>query len=190
MGRVATTPNIELSETFDQIILCNSTAGERWYVAQTLAHAEARADGQLRAQKFATFFPRVQRTTRHARKLRTGLAPAFPGYVFVRMDVNRDRWRSVNGTIGVSRLIMARDLPAPVPNGIVEALIGYVDERGVACFERDLALGQGVRVKQGPLAQAVGELVRLDGNGRVRVLLDIMGGKIEATLARSALEAA
>jgi hypothetical protein len=33
-------------------------------------------------------------------------------------------------------------------------------------------------------------LERLDANGRVRVLLDIMGGKVPALLDRSALEAA
>lgn len=162
----------------------------RWYVAQTIARQETRADMQLRAQEFATFLPRVQRTVRHARKLRTILTPAFPGYVFVRLDVTRCRWRSVNGTIGVSRLIMAHDVPAPVPQGVVETLMDYVDQVGIARFDRDLKIGQAVRIKDGPLAAAVGRLVRLDANGRVRVLLEIMGGQIQATVERSALEAA
>jgi transcriptional antiterminator RfaH len=162
----------------------------RWYVAQTLARAESRADMQLRAQHFETFLPRVSRTTRHARKLRTTLVPAFPGYVFVRLDLARDRWRSVNGTIGVAKLIMAQERPAPVPYGVVETLINYADSAGVAHFERDLAVGQLVRIKDGPLAEVVGKLLRLDANDRVRVLLDIMGGRIETRLDRSSLEAA
>ena len=164
--------------------------GARWYVVQTIARAEARADFQLRSQEFATFFPRVQRTTRHARKLRTVLTAAFPGYLFVSLDIERDRWRSVNGTFGVSRLIMAHGMPTPVPQGVVETIMDYVDAAGVAHFERDLAVGQAVRVKDGPLAAAVGRLVRLDANGRVRVLLEIMGGQVETSVARSALEAA
>lgn len=130
------------------------------------------------------------RTTRHARKLRNVLTAAFPGYLFVSLDVARDRWRSVNGTYGVSRLIMANGMPAPVPHGVVETIMDYVDAAGIAHFDRDLVIGQTVRVKDGPLATAVGELVRLDANGRVRVLLDIMGGKVEASVSRSALEAA
>ena len=42
--------------------------------------------------------------------------------------------------------------------------------------------GQAVRVTAGPLAEAVGELVRLDKSGRVRVLPEIMGGRVLATV--------
>lgn len=162
----------------------------RWFVAQTLSRSEGRAQAQLQAQEFHTFLPRVERTVRHARKLRTVLSAAFPGYIFVRLDLQRDRWRSVNGTIGVSRLIMARDLPVPAPPGVVETIMGYVDEFGVARFDRDLVEGQAIRIKAGPLADAVGTLVRLDSSGRVRVLLEIMGGAIQASFERSVLEAA
>lgn len=164
--------------------------GARWYVAQTIAGAELRADLQLKAQRFETFFPRVKRTVRHARKLRTVLAPAFPGYLFVRLDLARDRWRSINGTFGVSRLIMAHELPMPVPDGVVETIAGYVDRNGVAHFERDLQEGQAVKIKDGPLAEAVGKLIRMEANGRVRVLLEIMGSHIETRLERESLEAA
>ena len=77
-----------------------------------------------------------------------------------------------------------------VPNGVVETIMDYVDASGVTHFDRDLLVGQTIRIKEGPLAQAMGELVRLDANGRVRVLLDIMGGKVETSVSRSALEAA
>lgn len=160
---------------------------ERWYVVRTLANREAGARLQLEAQGFRTFLPRVTRTVRHARKLRTVKSPAFPGYLFVALDLSRDRWRSVNGTFGVMSLIMGDDLPIPAPVGVVEALIGYVDETGTCRFDRDLAEGQEIRVVAGPLAQALGELVKLDANGRVRVLLDIMGGKVLTVLERSFL---
>jgi transcription antitermination factor NusG len=163
-------------------------ANQRWFVVQTQARCEIRADAQLRAQRFRTFYPRVERTVRHARKMRTTLTAAFPGYLFVQLDLSRERWRSINGTVGVSRLIMGGDLPLPVRHGVVETLMGYVDETGVARFERDLREGQTVRVKAGPLTEAIGKLVRLDGNGRVRVLLEIMG--VQASLERSVLEAA
>lgn len=164
--------------------------GERWYVVRALPKRETGAEAHLAAQGFRVFLPRVTRTVRHARKMRTVRTPAFPGYLFVAFDVQRDRWRSVNGTFGVMRLIMAEEMPTPVPCGIVETLINYVDETGVCRFDRDLVEGQSIRVIAGPLAQTLGELVRLDGNGRVRVLLELMGGKVSATLERASLEAA
>jgi transcriptional antiterminator RfaH len=164
--------------------------GQRWYVAQTLARREAGAMGQLRAQGFHVFLPQLYKTVRHARKLRTVKAPVFPGYLFVALDLQRDRWRSINGTIGVSRLVMGRDFPAPVPAGVVETFLDHLDDAGMCRMDGDLQRGQAVRVISGPLADAIGRLVDLDGNGRVRVLLEIMGGQVVTNLARSALEAA
>ncbi|MDE2579621.1 MAG: transcription antiterminator NusG [Hyphomicrobiales bacterium] len=162
----------------------------RWYVVQTLARQEARARAQLEAQGFTLFFPRVLRTIRHARKLRTAHVAAFPGYFFIALDLERDRWRSVNGTFGVSSLIMGHTHPTPAPRGVVEALQAYADPAGVLHLDRDLNEGQAVRIKHGPLTDAVGELVRLDSGGRVRVLLEIMGGKVQTEIERASLEAA
>jgi transcriptional antiterminator RfaH len=164
--------------------------GERWYVAQSLANREFGAALQLEAQRFRVFLPYVVKTVRHARRTRAARKAAFPGYMFVALDPKRDRWRSINGTVGVSRLITGGDgALAPVPRGVVETLLDYLDESGACRFDRALVVGQSVRVIAGPLADAIGRLVRLDGHGRVQVLLEILGGQIYATLERSALEA-
>lgn len=165
-------------------------SGERWYVVQTTANREAIAKLNLEAQGFATFGPQVLKTVRHARKLRTIRAALFPGYQFVALDLMRDRWRSVNGTRGVTRLIMGEDAPLPVPSGVVEALIDRLDQSGVCRFDRDLIEGQTIRVASGPFAEAIGHIISLDARGRVRALLDIMGGQVMTTLERSALTAA
>jgi transcriptional antiterminator RfaH len=129
----------------------------------------------------------VRRTVRHARKLRTVLAPLFPGYVFVILDLSRDRWRSVNGSIGVASLIMGAEQPIPVPRGVVEALIVTRESFGTACLEHELEIGQKVRIQSGPFAQALCQLEHLNDRGRVCVLLEIMGGKVPTFLDRSVL---
>jgi transcriptional antiterminator RfaH len=164
--------------------------GERWYVAQALANREFGAALQLEAQRFRVFLPYVVKSVRHARRTREAKKAAFPGYMFVALDTKRDRWRSINGTIGVSRLITGGDgALLPVPHGVVETLLDYLDESGACRFDRALVVGQTVRVIAGPLADAIGRLVRLDARGRVQVLLEILGGQVYATLERSALEA-
>ena len=165
-------------------------SGERWYVVRALPKREHGAEAQLAGQGFRVFLPKVSRNVRHARKTRAVHAPAFPGYLFVALDLQRDRWRSINGTFGVMSLIMVEERPAPVPRGVVETIIDYVDESGICHFDRGLMEGQAIRVTAGPLAEAVGELVRLDKSGRVRVLLEIMGGRVLATMERSSLVAA
>ena len=114
----------------------------RWYVAQTQPHREFGAERQLAAQGFKTFLPTHWKTTRHARAFRTAKAPLFPGYLFVELALGRDRWRSVNGTFGVSRMIMAGELPQPVPAGVVEALLALRDSTDTVSFGDQLRPGQ------------------------------------------------
>jgi len=162
----------------------------RWYVVQTLPHREAGAAGQLAAQGFSPFLPQMFKTVRHARKMRTVKAPLFPSYLFVSLDLGVDRWRSVNGTFGVARLVMAHERPAPVPAGVVETIMEAVDAKGVVRLDGGLDVGQRVEVVSGPFARTMGVLARLDDGGRVRVLLDIMGGQVPMALKRDSLRAA
>jgi transcription elongation factor/antiterminator RfaH len=161
-------------------------AGQRWYVVHTQPHREVRAEGQLCAQHFRTFLPRCLKTVRHARRLRSTLAPFFPGYLFVALDLERDRWRSVNGTFGVTRLVMAAEAPAPVPPGAVESLAAACGADG--CLQPTaFAVGDSVRVRAGPFTDLVGRLVRMDGGGRVQILLQLLGGEVPVSIEREAL---
>ena len=163
---------------------------EQWYVAQTLHHREKIAERHLRAQGFRPFFPQFRKTVRHARKLREVVAPVFPGYIFVIFDMERDRWHSINGTIGVSRLLTALKRPVPVPGGVVQALIGAIDASGCVVLGADLHVGQAVRVVAGPFVGGLGVLERLEGKRRVRVLLNIMGGQMPLMIDQDDLAAA
>ena len=160
---------------------------ERWYLVHTLPHNERRAQLHLGAQGFRTHFPTIEKTIRHARQLRTVRAPLFPRYIFLILDLGRDRWLSVWGTVGVSSLYTCNDRPVPVPDGIVETLIANSDEANLALFASGLTSGQSVRILSGPFANFVGKLERLDAAGRVRVLLEMMGTAVPVAIRRGAI---
>jgi transcription elongation factor/antiterminator RfaH len=160
---------------------------QRWFLVHTLSKSEQRAEWHLGAQGFRTYLPQIKKTIRHARKLRTIRAPVFPGYLFIVLDLERDRWLSVRSTVGVARLFTQQDgRPVPVPVGIVESLIEQSDGN-VARLDASLVKGQQVRILSGPFADFVGTLERLDGAGRVQVLLQMMGTAVPVALNRSAL---
>jgi len=161
-----------------------------WYVVQCLARREKYAQQNLNLQYFQTFYPFYFKTVRHARKTRTVQQALFPGYLFVNLDLNKDRWRSINGTYGVSRLIMNGERPSVVPHGIVDRLIEHTDQKGSVRLDDGLKVGQKVKIVSGPMNELIGELLTLDDSGRVRVLLEIMSGKIVVTLNRSTLHPA
>jgi len=156
----------------------SSGNGLRWYVVCARPHAETRAFVHLKRQGFQTFLPLYRKTIRHARQFRTVNAPLFPRYLFVALNLDRDRWRSVNGTFGVSRLIMEGERPKSIRSGVVEHLIVATDPYGLVLAAPDLKPGEKVRFASGPFAGLVGELLALDDDGRVRVLLEVMGAQI------------
>ena len=151
--------------------------GARWFAVQSQPRREAGAQKQLNNQGYSTFLPRIKATRRHARKVENILAPFFPRYFFIVLNMKRDQWRSVNGTIGVSRLVMQGDSPLPVPHGIIEPMIASADESGLMHFgsEHKLHVGQKVEIMTGPLSRQIGEIERLDGSDRVELLLEFMG---------------
>ena len=159
---------------------------ERWFLAHTLPKSEWKAELHLGAQGFRSYLPQIRKTIRHARQLRTVRAPLFPRYLFVTLDLERDRWLSVRSTVGVSSLFTQDSRPVPVPVGIVESLIEQCDG-SLTRLDTDLVKGQHVRILSGPFADLVGTLERLDGAGRVQVLLEMMETWVPVTLHRSAL---
>jgi transcriptional antiterminator RfaH len=166
----------------------DQASGRRWYVVYTLPHRESLALEHLERQNFHCFLPRHLKTIRHARKLRTNLSPLFPRYLFASLDLDVDRWKSVNGTVGVVRLIMAHERPLAVPEGVVESLITATGKMGDVQFEDLLKVGQTVRVNAGPFTDIIGTLDRLDDRGRVEVLLHIMNASVRTRLPRGWVE--
>ena len=163
-------------------------AGEqRWYVVRTLAQRERLAVQQLVNQGYRAFLPLHLKTRRHARKVETISAPLFPRYLFTILDLTCDRWRSINGTFGVERLLMSGAKPQAVPHGLVESFISAADEDGTVHFDFHLHEGQSVKVVAGPFANLIGRLERLDDKGRVSVLLELLGGSVRVALPRKFL---
>lgn len=160
--------------------------GERWYAVHCHACREAGARAHLANQGFRVFLPLRRKTWRHAHRIETRYVAFFSGYLFIALDVERHRWRSVNGTFGVRRLVTARGeaRPVPLPAGLVEALLCKIDDRGCLIAGGPLAPGQKVQILSGPFGDRIGELIGLDDTGRVRVLIELLGGRVPAVLSR------
>jgi transcriptional antiterminator RfaH len=98
----------------------------------------------------------------------------FDGYLFVSLDIQRQRWSPINSTVGVRKLVMSDRKPIPVPYGIVEALILATDEAGFLHPKDMFQAGKTIKVESGPFADQLGVLDYVGRSGAVRVLMDIM----------------
>jgi transcriptional antiterminator RfaH len=156
----------------------------RWFVTHTHPHAEGRATAHLNRQGFEIYFPRYLKRRRHARRIETVAAPLFPRYLFVAIDLNIQRWRSIYSTIGVSRLVCNGDDPTPLPDGIVEALKAREDSSGFIKLERQPRFrpGDKIRVVDGAFSSCLGLFEGMAERERIAILLDLLGRKVRVIL--------
>lgn len=157
--------------------------GRNWYVAFTQPNSEERAATHLRNQGYQIYVPRYLKRKRFGR-LMNHAAPLFPRYVFVGIDVDRERWRSVNGTVGISYLICRGDQPTTVPEEILSALAAREDEAGLIRLlpARSFRPGQPVRVSEGVFADQLGLYEGMSDGDRARILLELLGRKVRVTV--------
>lgn len=155
---------------------------------QTQPRKERLALHHLRNQDFETFCPLRRAQKRVAGRSSTvALEPFFPSYAFVRLDVARERWRSINGTIGVARLVSFGSEPSALPDGLIERFRKLCDVDGELAFDEDLLAGDRVRIMGGPLDALCGQLITAEPRKRVTVLLELLSGATEVQLRREQL---
>lgn len=161
-----------------------AAAAPRWFVVQTQANREGKAVHHLERQGFQTYLPRYLKRRSHARKIETVPAPLFPGYLFVAIDLAAQRWRAIQSTIGVLRLVTNGEAPAPVPTAIVDAVRQREDDNGFVKVDRRSAFGRGdkVRVLAGAFTDSLGLVDGLADRERVAILLDLLGRKVRVEL--------
>ena len=164
----------------------------KWFVAHTHPNAEMRAVLNLQRQGYEAYLPRYLKSRRHARKTEIVPAPVFPRYVFVAIDLSRQRWLAIRSTIGISRLVGPGDAPLAVPAGIVEGLRNRQDESGYVRMlaPPGLRSGDKVRVMGGAFEECLGLFEQITDEQRTIILLDLMGRKVRVTLASGLIAAA
>ena len=162
-----------------------------WYAVHTQPHAENKACFHLERQGFQAYLPRYLKRRRHARRVDQVVAPFFPRYLFVAVDVHTQRWRSIHSTIGVSRLVCNGDVPAPVPDAVVDQIKLTEDEQGFIQFRRpQFARGDKVVVHDGAFMDCFGFFEAATGDDRVSILLDLLGRKVRVSLDADLISAA
>jgi len=158
--------------------------GGRWYVVQTQVNGEAKAAQNLLRQGYEIYLPRYLKRRRHARKMDFTAKPLFPRYMFVAIDTATQRWRSVQSTVGVSRLVINGDSPAAVPEGVVGALKAREDAKGFVTMDArpGFTPGDKVRVLAGAFMDNAGLFNGMADQDRVSILLEMLGRKVRVLL--------
>ena len=142
--------------------------GPRWYCIQTRPNQEQIAVEHLNNQDFENHYPTIVMVSPKGNR---NTRPLFPNYLFVHLDLQEERWKRVNGTRGVKRLLPTAESPIPLPEGFIEALMS----RKIEALRPYLPeIGKSCRVLNGALVDREGICV-LSEPERVELLMWILG---------------
>jgi transcription antitermination factor NusG len=101
--------------------------------------------------------------------------PLFPGYLFVKSDLNPNEHLEILKTVGAVRLIGNKDGPIPVPSDTIKSLEIMVGGNNPVITGTRFKKGERVIVVYGPLAGVIGTFARYKGKGRVIVNIEALG---------------
>ena len=146
-----------------------------WYVFHTKSRFENVVNEGLIKKSIEVFLPKVQvRSKRRDRKVMIRV-PLFPGYLFVRSNLNPYEHIEIVKTVGAVRLVGNKDGPLPVSPETVESLKIMVKGNHPVTTGTRFKKGDRVVVVYGPFTGVIGSFVRYGGKGRVIVNIDALG---------------
>jgi transcriptional antiterminator RfaH len=120
-----------------------------WYAVQTKPRQEEVARLTLQRLGVETFFPKLKQQRLIRRKRQETISPLFPGYLFVRFQVET-HYRAVNAGRGIVRVVSFGTTPTVVDESIITSIQQRLENGYVVIHRAPLSPGQIVRIQDGP----------------------------------------
>ena len=148
---------------------------DRWFVVRSKARKEDVAVQQLERRGVTVFLPRIVEYGRGQ------IAPLFPGYLFVNIELFRQYYRVV-WTPGVRGFVAFGGVPTPLQESVIYLIASSAGQDGVIRPLARFKAGDRVQIRSGPLAGLVAIIEQpCSQRGRVKILLDFLrqGASVE-----------
>lgn len=149
-----------------------------WYALHSHPHKEDALYHQAQNQGIDVFYPCIKVTPVNPRSRK--IRPYFPGYLFVRADLEGTGLSLFQWMPNSSGLVSFGGEPAVVPEALIQAIqhrLAEIKTAGGELFD-GLKPGDPVLIHDGPFAgyEAIFDM-RLAGSERVRVLLKMLSDR-------------
>ena len=154
------------------------TVPRTWYVLHVKPRTEKKVFDFLAGMRVFRYLPLLKKVTKVQRRRVVRHLPAFPGYVFTRLNTE-EKWR-ILGT----RMIV-RMLDVPRPRQLIHELRQIEHARRTPAELRvatACVAGQRVRVVSGPLRGLEGTVKREGRSSALVLEVSILGRAIEASV--------
>ncbi|MDX9786734.1 MAG: UpxY family transcription antiterminator [Desulfobacterales bacterium] len=146
-----------------------------WYVLHTKSRFENVVHDGLVKKSVDVFLPKALVQSKRKDRKKMIRVPLFPGYLFVKTDLNPYAYLEILKTVGAVRLIGNKNEPISVANDVIDSLKIMVSGEFPIETGNRFQPGDRVVVLSGPFTGIVGIFVRYKGSGRVIVNVEALG---------------
>ena len=120
-----------------------------WYAVNTKPRQEKPAQWNLERLNVEVFYPQLKQKKLIRRRSQMVMGPLFPGYLFVRFDVDK-HYRAVHYSQGVRAVVGFGSDPAKVDEEMIESIRSRLEEGYLIIPPPSFTPGQTVRIQAGP----------------------------------------
>ena len=152
------------------------TRGQAWYLIYTKPQQERVARDNLERQGYEVYLPMLKNKIKRGRSYHFRIDPLFPRYIFIQLSDQHDDWGPIRSTIGVTHLVKFGNIPAALPDELVDQLKRHESDEGVReATEKPLEHGEKVHFIDGSMHGYEAIFQCKSGSDRVLVLMNIAG---------------
>ncbi|MDW5265937.1 MULTISPECIES: transcription termination/antitermination protein NusG [Acidobacteriaceae] len=158
----------------------------RWYVAYTYPRHEKSVADQLTHKSVESFLPTITTISRWRDRRVKIEQPLFPGYIFARIST-REKLKVVS-VPSVIRMLSFNEVPMPVDDADIDALMLCVSRGGALQPHHFTAIGERVRVREGMFEGLEGFVVRHHEGCSLVVTVSLIQQSVSLEIEESLLE--
>ncbi len=158
----------------------------KWYVVHTQTGAEEKAKAGLESRMATTalknYISEIVVPTEQVSEIRGGKKRItsrkfFPGYILVKMDMNKESWYLVKSTPGITGFIGPGRMPTSISEEEVKSIIQRTQDTETKPSPKIVFdLGEAVRISEGPFANFNGSVMEVyPDRGKLKVSVSIFG---------------
>ena len=158
----------------------------KWYVVHTQTGSEEKAkvglEKRMAATELKNYISEIVVPTEQVSEIRGGKKKVsarkfFPGYILIKMEMNKDSWYLVKSTPGITSFIGPGKKPSPLSDEEVTNILKRTQETESKPTPKiTFDVGEAIRIAQGPFANFNGTVMEVyPERGKLKVSVSIFG---------------
>ena len=161
-------------------------ADHKWYVVHTQTGSEEKAKAGLESKLATTtlksYVSEIVVPTEQVSEIRGGKKRIterkfFPGYILIRMEMNKESWYLVKTTPGITGFIGPGQKPAAISDKEVETILKRTEDTETKPTPKvTFEVGESIRIAEGPFANFNGNVMEVyPDRGKLKASVSIFG---------------